>query len=436
VNFDSVRVINIGCKTNYHDTQCIENQFQELGAKIINSEQPIEKEGADVFIINSCTVTHKADRDSLQIARRIKKNFPLSKVVLTGCLAELSENRRFSEVDYVVGNKNKFSIPEMLENDFAGKNRLSAWDKKLHKIQVSSNGRTRGFLKIQDGCDSKCAFCTVNLARGPERSLLVADVIDQLEEFVKQGFKEVNLTGIRVGQFGRTNQESLLELLKAIERRDNISLRIRLGSMYPNELTDEFLSFFVSSKKICKHLHISQQSLDDSVLKAMNRFYSVAHFISVVERVKKELIDCFIGCDLIVGFPGETDENFETTYRNLQHLEISDIHVFGFSPRKGTKAFLMINQIDEKLKKQRVLKIKELAREKKNAFYNKAIGRTYNVLFEKNLKETFSFIKGVTDNYISVNNDFIKDLENNIVPMKMTHLEKDFLRGEIVYEYK
>jgi threonylcarbamoyladenosine tRNA methylthiotransferase MtaB len=438
VDFKRVKVINIGCKTNYHDSHLIENQFRELGHHVISSFAPLHEEEADLYVINSCTVTHKADRDSMYTVRRIKKMYPNAKIVFTGCKAQLIDTKNedalaaLEDVDFLVGNTKKFKIPEIIESynepevDFN-------WDDKLVRSKIEEGeGRTRGFLRVQDGCNSRCSFCTISVARGPERSLLISEVMESLFEMSDKGFKEVNLTGIRIGHYGHQMGETLVDLLKAIESAKDLDLRVRVGSLYPDEISDEYIELLTTGKRLCRHIHISQQSLDDGVLKSMKRDYPARLFKEIVDKIRTKSPSTFIGCDLIVGFPGESEEQFESTCNILENLQISDAHIFGYSKRDGTKAAQMENQVPANIIKKRVSTLKKIVDVKRNIFFKEALGSSCSLLVEKNHDKTKTTLKGVTENYLSVEIPYDKLNESKIVPVKITEINDTCLRGELL----
>ena len=435
MNTGTVRVINIGCKTNYHDACCIESRFMERGVRVLSSLTPLNGESADMYVVNSCTVTKKADRDSLRMIRRIKRLHPESKIVVTGCMAQVAWERLegMDDIDFIVGNTQKFRIPEIvLEKTRARVD--EGWEKRPSMSHISSlSGRTRAFLRIQDGCNGNCSFCIIRKARGPERSLTISEVIEQLHEMVRLGFREVNLTGIRLGHFGSGSGETLLELLKEIEEDSGLSLRVRVGSLYPDEIGEDFIAFLEHSRKLCKHVHISQQSLSNEILSKMNRPGSAARFVAIVEGLRARVPRCFVGCDLIVGFPSESEEQFLETYNTLSKVSVSDVHVFSFSPRDGTDAALMGPGVSDAIKKERVRRLRNLAATKRLNFLKDMVGSTLELLPLRNSKREGNLMKGITDNYLPVLIPYNRCLVNRLIKVFITDTDDCFLAGEVVH---
>ena len=384
-----------------HTMGCKANQFE--GAVIVENliknglEQVDDVAAADIFVLNSCTVTHKSDNEAFYHLRSAKNKNPEIVNILTGCIAQVEAEKLLENefIDYVLGNDEKLNIIEILrcaQNDrgcFVG-----VLKDEFQKVWLSDTNKTRASLKIQDGCDNRCSYCIIPFARGKSRSARVNDILEQIENFVQKGFKEVVLTGIHIGQWGVNEKGGLLDLLKAVERTK--IPRYRLGSLNPLEITDEMLEFLSASEKFCPHFHLSLQSACNKTLQAMNRHYKVEDYLALIERINRMFALPFIGSDIIVGFAGETDEDFEITRQNLERAGLSQIHVFPYSLRKGTAGALMENQVPDSMKEQRAKIIREISAKKHKEFVEKNIGTTQEVLVEKNPK------KGITRNYLTI----------------------------------
>ncbi len=389
----------LGCKTNQLESSIIEEKLVKNGFIYTNS---IEE--ADYFILNSCSVTSNTDDKALSLIKSVKNQKPEIKIVLTGCFVQLDgeELKNNKNINYLVGNANKFDIPEIIN----GENRYKIDDifseKNFHYEKLNFTKKTRATIKIQDGCNNRCSYCTIPLARGLNRSNKAENIIEQINTFHENGFKEIVLTGIHIGQWGKDflPAKNIIDLLKMIESTD--IHRYRLGSLDPLELDDEVINFLSESKKFCPHFHISLQSFCNKTLKAMNRNYSEDYIFDRISTIHSKFSLPFIGSDIIVGFPDETEEDFLITKNNLEKLELSQIHVFPYSKRKNTKAYSMENQVDEKIKKERVKIIQSISNKKHFEFLKKNIGTINEIIIEQNPDKKTKFLKGVTRNYINV----------------------------------
>lgn len=425
----SYKIYTYGCKTNRQESEYI--------AQILNDAGFVEKsidEPTDFSIINSCSVTSNADDEVLYSIRKLKKNEPATKIILTGCLAQadsekLSENsdiylllgnsEKLRIVDYILDEKNKCSVQSLMDKtDFDEFN--------LHKSK-----RTRATLKIQDGCNSFCTYCIVPYTRGKSRSSKFENVISNIRDYVNHGYKEIVLSGIHLGLWGADfpMQMKLVDLLREIENIYGLE-RYRLGSLTPSEIDDEFMEFLISSKKVCHHLHISLQSATDKTLTKMNRHYTIAETIKKLDYLNKNMALLNIGADVIVGFPGETDDDFEETYDNIKNMPFGYMHIFPYSQRKYTKAASMPNQVDELVKKERAKKLKSLVVAKQHAFLNSLVGACQNVLIE-NAPEGTKFFKGVADNYTKFVVESDKNISNNIVEVHASEVRDKKLFAKI-----
>ncbi len=389
----------LGCKTNQIESALIAEIL--INGGFSETKNIIE---ADYYILNSCSVTQVADNKCLTYLRRAKRENPNIKIVVTGCMAQLQKDSLLKNniADFVIGNNEKNDIFNIINSDIPCQvSDIFSHDtfryELLHQIQ-----RTRASVKIQDGCNNRCSYCTIPFARGKSRSNPISNIIEQINLFAEEGYFETVLTGIHIGQWGQdfTPKKNLLDLLIEIEKTE--IKRYRLGSLNPLELNNEFIDFLAESKKFCPHFHLSLQAVCDKTLKAMNRHYNSAQIKELVNYINSKFERAFIGCDIIVGFPAESIEDFETTYNNLKNLNLSKIHVFPYSRRKGTLADTMNNQICADEKKRRVEIIKSLSEEKLHNFLLSNINMQQEVIIEKNRDKNSKLLKGVTKNYINV----------------------------------
>ncbi len=389
----------LGCKTNQLESATIVELLSCNGFKEVQNIRD-----ADFYILNSCSVTHIADSKNLSYLRHAKHENPNIKTVLTGCMAQLQKEKLLNNniADFVIGNYEKNDIAEIIKNHttFCVSDIFSHDEFRYQKI--NQTGKTRAFVKIQDGCNNRCSYCTIPFARGKNRSNSIKNIIEQINLFVEHGYYETVLTGIHIGQWGMDFKEkkSLIYLLEEIEKTP--IKRYRLGSLNPQEFDDSFINFLSQSEKFCPHFHLSLQSVCDKTLKNMNRYYTAEKIKELVCKINKKFDNAFIGCDIIAGFPGETIEDYEVTLNNLKLLNISKIHVFPYSRRKGTKADLMENQVEDLEKKRRAALIQEVSDEKHIQFLKNNINCVNEVIFEKRRDKKTNFLKGVTKNYISL----------------------------------
>lgn len=412
----------LGCKTNQVESALIAEILTNNGYEEIK-----DIKAADYYILNSCSVTHIADNKNLSYIKRAKKDNSNIKIVLTGCMAQLEKEELLKNelIDYVVGNYEKNDIAKIINtNEKLNVSNIFSHDyfryEKLHHTQ-----RTRASVKIQDGCNNRCTYCTIPFARGKNRSNSIENVIEQINIFVEEGYDETVLTGIHIGQWGEDFKEkkSLKDLLKAIEKT-NIK-RYRLGSLNPLELTQCFIDFLAKSKKFCPHFHLSLQSVCDKTLKGMNRHYTSNDIKFLVNYINSKFDKAFIGSDIIVGFPNETKEDFDITLNNLKDLEMSKIHVFPYSRRKGTIADKMPNQIDLNEKRRRVNLVQEVSDKKLVEFMKKNIGSTNEIIIEKQRDRKTNLLKGVTKNYLNVLIDDSDMYKDKLVKIEITGLSND-----------
>jgi len=395
-----ISVVTLGCKVNQYDTAAILNMLPDSKYKKV----PFPEE-ADVYVIDTCTVTHKADAEARHYISRAKRTNPNAVVIVTGCYAQVSygELMEVKGVDYVVGNSDKFSslVKVIREGEIQAEPRVLVSDifkEKKRNFETPEISifpeRTRAFLKIQDGCNYRCTFCIIPYARGRSRSLSVDEVLRRIEVLSQSGYKEVVLTGVHIASYGRDIGTSLLQLLHEIDKRRMVK-RVRLTSLDPADTGDELVHFVAGSETICPQFHIALQSGDEDILKRMRRRYKPGQFLHCTDLIRKRMPDAAIGTDVMVGFPGETDEEFENTFSLLKDSALTYFHVFSYSKRKNTPAASMPNQVHPQVIRERSKILRDLGFNKKNEFYKSFIGRKLPVLVEKG-------DRGTTPNYMSV----------------------------------
>lgn len=405
---------SMGCKSNQFEGQIVAQKLVDAGYTQVNKQ-----ENSDYYILNSCSVTHKSDNEALYLLRHAH-SLGL-KTILTGCVAQIEKEKLLAEpyIDYVYGNEDKFKIAELLKEnkEFAVKDLMN--EEEFCKVTLEDTTKTRISLKIQDGCDNRCSYCVIPYGRGKSRSADSNFIINEINKYVEHGYKEVVLTGIHIGLWGKEFDKEILDLLKEIEEKTSIP-RYRLGSLNPHEITPELLNFLQASEKFCPHFHLSLQSACNRTLKRMNRHYSVEFYLDQIEDIVSRFERPFLGSDIIAGFVGETEEDFLTTVENLKKSKLSQIHTFPYSIRKGTIAEKMEGHLPDKIKDERATVIKKISAEKYQEFVNSNIGHEAEVLVEKRLDKSGKF-KGVTRNYLTVlleNGDF-NTLQNVIIEEKM-----------------
>lgn len=434
-NFQSKKVayLSLGCKLNFTETSSIGRILNELGySKIKPGENP------DVCIINTCSVTETADKKSRQAINRFIRKYPDSIMIVTGCYAQLKpeEVSGIPGVNLVLGANEKFDIAKYLnentkKNSFVNVSGLN--DIKKFNPSFSRDDRTRYFLKVQDGCDYFCTYCTVPFARGRSRNGSIAELIGQVEMIASEGAKEVVLTGVNIGDFGKSTGETFLELIRALDLVDGIE-RFRISSIEPNLLTTDIIDFVSSSKHFAPHFHIPLQSGDDTMLNLMHRRYNTDLFKSRIDHIRKVLPHAFIGVDVIAGSRGETPELFENTFNFINQLDVSQLHVFTYSERPGTQALKIGNPVNLSEQKERHIRLQKLSDNKWKDFYERYTGSVMNVLFEHTNPE--GLMHGFTDNYIRVEAPGDKKLINKIVKVKLGSFnsEMNALKGTLIID--
>lgn len=429
-----VALHTLGCKLNFAETSTLGKQFMDRGFEVVDFGKP-----ADVCVVNTCSVTERADRECRQIIRRALRASPDSFVIVTGCYAQLEpeEVASIDGVDLVLGTKEKFQLFE----------HATAFEKyRRPKVLVSDIGqaenfgpafsstvgdRTRAFLKIQDGCDYNCSFCTIPIARGASRSQSVAATVAQANNLVADGFKEITLTGVNVGDYGKKIGTNLLELLKELVCVEGLE-RIRISSIEPNLLSNDILGFVASQHKMCKHFHIPLQSGSDDILRRMRRRYTTGMYSDLIHRIHERIPGCGIGADVIVGFPGETEEHFEATYRFLNELPVTYLHAFTYSERPDTPAagFECVVEPRVRFKRNKMLRI--LSQKKRQAFLGSMAGKTVDVLLEGHTEKGYRF--GFSGNYIKIAVPAAETTENTIVNVHLTGSDHEICIGEVLEE--
>lgn len=408
--YKKVAFHTLGCKLNFSESSSISRDFLDAGfAKVGFDERP------DVFVINTCSVTDNADKKCRALVRKAKTSNPDAKVVMIGCYAQLKPEEivEIEGVDLVLGAGEKFNILDHLEKDFDKPQAI--YDKiKYTKEFVPSyslGDRTRSFLKVQDGCDYFCSFCTIPLARGTSRSLTVEETMVTAKEVAASDVQEIVLTGVNIGDFGAGTDENFFDLVQALDKLEGID-RIRISSIEPNLLSNDIIAFVADSIRFVPHFHIPLQSGNDELLKNMRRRYLTDLYTDRIETINKLMPDACIGVDVIVGFPGETDEHFQETMEYLKNINISYLHVFTYSERTNTTAVRMEDAVPMNIRRERSKQLQILSLKKKRAFYERFVGQSRPVLFEGTDSE--GLISGFTDNYVKVSVPFDESLVNTI----------------------
>ena len=420
-----VAFYTLGCKLNFSETSTISRMFQDRGfEKVAFTEQP------DIFVINTCSVTENADKKCRKIVKEAKKISPKSYVTIVGCYAQLKpkEISEIPGVDAVLGAAEKFRMFEFLD-DFISTNEPKVFASHIKEANTftssySFGDRTRTFLKVQDGCNYGCAFCTIPLARGKSRSDSISNIVAQAEEIAKTEVNEVVLTGVNIGDFGIQNgrrKENFLSLIRELDQVEGID-RFRISSIEPNLLATDIIQFVAGSKKFVPHFHIPLQSGSDVILKKMNRRYLTGLYSERVKTIKSLMPHCCIGVDVITGFPGETEEEFLKTYEFLTELDISYLHVFTYSERPNTAAVDMKETVPQAVRSERSTMLRTLSEKKRRHFYEQHLGSTFNVLFES--KEENGQIEGFTENYIRVTAKYDPLLINEIKSVQLKEINE------------
>ena len=412
----------LGCKLNYSETSSISRDFENKGHKKVSF-----KHSADLYVINTCSVTQNADKEFKYLVNKAKKQNPKSKIIAIGCYAQLKPNEisKIEGVDLVLGADKKFDILNYIDVNDTYSCEINSVSK--FESAFSLGDRTRSFLKVQDGCDYKCTYCTIPLARGKSRSGEIIEIVDNAKKLVDNGVKEIVLTGVNIGDYGlsskdQVRQSTFLDLIKNIEMVSGLE-RVRISSIEPNLLSDEIIHFVSESKKFMPHFHIPLQSGSNKILKLMKRRYLKNLYEKRVEKIKTLIPDCCIGADIIVGFPSEDEKDFLETYTFLEKLDVSYLHVFPFSERDNTEAKALNDKNSTQIKNERSYLLRKLSDLKKNKFYKKNIFSNRKVLFESENKN--GFVHGFTDNYVRVKTLWSSKLVDKVININLYDIDDD-----------
>ncbi len=426
-----VKFITLGCKVNQYETNAMTQKFIEEGYKIIeeNNEDIIP----DICIINTCTVTNMSDRKSRHMLRKMKEKNRDTIVVAVGCYAQVAKQElsKIEEIDLVLGNNEKVEIVKYVEEFLEQRQKKVETEDVMQSRKFSEFGditfseKTRAVIKVQDGCDRFCSYCIIPYARGRVRSRKPESIISEITKIAKSGIKEIVITGIHIASYGKDFKEDyqLIDLLEGINKIEGIQ-RIRLGSIEPLLITDEFVTRLKKLEKICHHFHLSLQSGCDETLKRMNRRYTTEQFEKIVKILRNAYEDVNLTTDIIVGFPGETEEEFSKTFEFLKRVKFYKMHVFKYSPRKGTKAAVMENQVSGNIKEERSKRLIELSNKNEIEYNNKYIGKEVEVLFEEKKDGIY---KGHTQNYIMIHCNTDENLENKIEKVLCKEVKYEFI---------
>jgi len=424
----------LGCKVNQYETEAMTESFENAGYEIVDYS-----EFADVYIINTCTVTNMGDRKSRQIIRRAREKNPEALVAVVGCYSQIApgEVLEIPEVSLVVGTDERSRMVELVEYAMEKEEKLNMVNdimkvKEFEEMSIKSyKSRTRAFLKIQEGCDQYCTYCIIPYARGHIRSRKPDSIIAEVKELAENGFREIVLTGIHVASYGKDlGNTSLIDIIEKVHEIDGIR-RIRMSSVDPNVMTDGFIERLSRLPKICGHFHLSLQSGCDETLKRMNRKYTTGEYRRVVEKLREVFADVAITTDLIVGFPGETEEEFQKTVDFVEEIAFSAMHVFKYSQRTGTPAAKYENQIKPQVKDSRSKVITAIAQKNEEKFKKAFIGRSKPVLYEQPFDGQKSLFEGLTDNYIRVVSESREDIKGKIIETVLAELKEDYMTGRI-----
>ena len=436
INKKKVAFYTLGCKLNFAETSTIARSFEEDGYTRVDFEDP-----ADIYVINTCSVTENADNQFKQIVRKALKTNPKAFLAAVGCYAQLKPEELASVdgVDLVLGAKEKFNITQYIDdltkNNEGIVHSCEIAETDFYVGSYSIGDRTRAFLKVQDGCDYKCTYCTIPMARGISRSDTIENILANAKKISDKGIKEIVLTGVNIGDYGKgefgnkKHEHTFLELVQALDKVEGIE-RLRISSIEPNLIKDETIDFIAQSKAFVPHFHIPLQSGSNDILKKMKRRYLRELYVSRVAKIREVMPDACIGVDVIVGFPGETDEHFLETYHFLNELDISYLHVFTYSERDNTEAVLMDGVVPDAVRAKRSKMLRGLSAKKRNAFYESQLGKEKTVLFESDNKQ--GYIHGFTENYVKVKAPWDPALVNTLHKVRLTKIDTD---GMVRFEF-
>ncbi|MCL1924933.1 MAG: tRNA (N(6)-L-threonylcarbamoyladenosine(37)-C(2))-methylthiotransferase MtaB [Defluviitaleaceae bacterium] len=415
-----IAALTLGCKVNEYDTQAMLNIFTNRGYEIKQFD-----EKADIYLINTCTVTNLGDKKSRQMLRRAKAMNPNSIVIAAGCYSQVApeEVAAIDGVNIVIGNKDRYKIVDLVESfdEETGETLTSVsnlrYEKVFEELELeSTNAKTRAFLKIQEGCNEFCTYCIIPYSRGRNRSREFTNIIKEAERLARAGYKELVLTGIHIASYGADNGEKLIDIVRELHKINGIE-RIRLSSVEPKVMTDEFVSGIKDLEKVCDHFHLSLQSGSDRILKLMNRKYTTNEFRESVRKIRSIMPNAAITTDIIVGFPGETKEDFIETYEFAKEINFADIHVFPYAAKKGTKSYNFKEHLTKEQKQSRVHELIKVRDKGAKEFKEKFVGQNMQVLFETDQKGKYI---GLTTNYIKVSMESVHMLTNQIKNITLT----------------
>ena len=411
----------LGCKLNQAESELLARQFTEAGYRVVSGD------GADIYVLNTCTVTHIADRKSRHLLRLLRKRNPEALIIATGCYVERAPQEMAKVgADLVVGNEQKMHLLDELKDVPAPATHCSAG-----QFVTDGISRARSFIKIQDGCNDACAYCIVPQVRGREHCLLMADIVSEVKARVAVGYKEVVLTGTKIGDY-KHNGANLKQLIEQVLAVTGVE-RLHLSSLQPRDISPEFISLW-QDPRLCRHFHLALQSGSDAVLRRMRRQYSLDDYRKAVSLIRKTVPDAAITTDIMVGFPGESAEEFEESYRFCQEIDFANIHVFTYSPRPETLAAQMLGQINDSLKKERSLRMLELARQSARKFCQRFLGQNVLVLWEREVTPGRGVYSGLSNNYIRVLTQSSEPLNNKFCSACLVRLHNQGLWGEITGE--
>jgi len=436
MNEKRVGIATLGCKVNQYESAALAGSFQTRGYKIVDFDDM-----ADLYVVNTCTVTHLGDRKSRQLIRRAIKKNPRALIVVTGCYAQTAagEITEIPGVDLVVGTRDRLKIVDLVENAIKGAtprvvvSDYQEGDEFADSSSLPVSERVRAFLKIQEGCNNCCTYCIVPKARGPQRSRRPEQVLQAAEQLVAAGYQEIVLTGIHTGSYGQdlSGQPTLAELLTSLERLPGLR-RLRISSIEPNDITPELIAVLSASEKICRHLHIPLQSGSDKILEKMGRRYNAREYSGLIDELRKNIPHLGLSTDIIVGFPGETEQDYQSTCELVEQLAFSRLHVFKFSPRRGTPAANYPEQVEPSTVDRRSRELIRLGEKLASLFASTLVGLEMPVLVERALNGSGRLFEGLTDNYLRTVFPGNEDLVGQIVRVKIEGWDKDHLTGKLI----
>lgn len=426
----------LGCKVNQYESSAIKRLFKEKGYEVVNFD-----DAADIYVINTCTVTHIGDRKSRQLIRRAKRTNPDALVVVTGCYAQTSpgEVLEIPGVNLVVGTRDRSKIVELVEEAAGNGGPVNAVTDVMAATGFEElppaleQNRVRGFLKIQEGCDNYCAYCIIPYARGPLRSRSLESVLAEARRLLDCGYKEIVLTGIHTGAYGKdiSGELNLAVLVREISRLEGL-YRLRLSSLEPQDVDFELIDVLASSPVVCRHLHLPLQSGDDQVLRRMRRRYDTRHYRNLIDRIREKMPGVAITTDVMVGFPGETERQFKNTFNFVKEIGFSNLHVFKYSPRRGTAAASFEDQVPAGEKDRRSKALIKLGKELHRKFISNCVGKKMTVLVEQLWDKSNNLYEGLTDNYIKMVFPAEPELRGKLVDVRGEKVREDYLLGKIV----